>query len=68
MSGFIETKKVSIISSDGVEGLNLIDKETNTSVNVTSLGELKVANPIRLVGTTFNNGTKDTNFWTDLQL
>lgn len=43
--------------------VSVFDPETGKGVNVESLGALKTITPIRLVGETFSNGTKDTNFW-----
>ena len=65
MSRFTETKKVNIIDSNGNEGSYIIDKYTGLSANIVSLGGLKVTSPVRLVGTAFNNGSKDPNFWTE---
>lgn len=43
----------------------LYDGETGRRSEIEPLGALKVEMPIRLVGTTFANGTKDPNFWTE---
>ena len=44
---------------------SLRDGETGRRAEVESLGSLKTIQPTRLVGTTFSNGNKDTNFWTE---
>lgn len=43
----------------------IVDEETLTRVEVDPLGALKTIKPIRLIGTTFNGTTKDTNFWAE---
>ena len=41
------------------------DGQTGRRAEVEPLGALKTQTPVRLVGTTFSNGTKDPNFWTE---
>lgn len=41
------------------------DGQTTRRVEIEPLGSMKTITPVRLVGTSFNNGTKDTNFWTE---
>ena len=43
----------------------IIDAETGARAEIDQLGGLKTITSVRLVGTAFNNGTKDTNFWTE---
>lgn len=43
----------------------IIDVETQSAAQVEPLGSLKTITPVRLVGTPFNNGTKDPNFWVE---
>lgn len=44
---------------------SLYDGETGRRAEIEPLGALKIETPVRLVGTTFSDGTKDTNFWTE---
>jgi len=41
------------------------DSQVDRYVEITPLNEMKIIEPIRLVGTSFNGATKDTNFWTE---
>ena len=41
------------------------DEQTGIRLDIDPLGSMKSITPVRLVGTAFNNGTKDTNFWTE---
>jgi len=41
----------------------IINLETEKIVEIESLGSLKTISPVRLIGTPFNNGTKDPSFW-----
>lgn len=44
----------------------IIDLETEKIAEVESLGALKVISPVGLIGSPFNNGIKDPNFWSEV--
>lgn len=41
------------------------DGQTGIRLDIDPLGSMKSVTPVRLVGTAFNNGSKDPNFWTE---
>jgi hypothetical protein len=53
------------IQLSGALKTSIEDGQTGRRVEVEPLGALKTETPVRLVGTTFSNGTKDPNFWTE---
>ncbi len=64
-SAFTGYKLVRIQTDKGYSGINIVDKETGTSLGLTTIGELKSITPTRLVGAAFSGLVKDTNFWTE---
>lgn len=52
-------------SNNGSLNTNIRDEQTNKRTEVDSLGQLKTVQSVTLVGTAFENGTKDPNFWTE---
>lgn len=57
--------RVRNFTSNSVEGVQIADSQSSKYVEVDNLGHLKVMNPVRLVGATYNGTDKDPNFWTE---
>ena len=67
LQGLSPNNEIVNIGVDYSGGLDtgLKDGQTGSRAEVEPLGSLKTITPVRLSGTTFNNETKDTNFWTE---